>query len=611
MRTVTLRRTAAGLAACLWLAAAARAGGARVRASVDASTVALGDAVNYTITIEGESRLRPFRLPAMKDFDILSGPATGYSQRIVNGQVSQSTSYTFQLRPKHEGACRIPPFSLRIAGKTYTTPALVVKVVKTAKRKTLSIDEAAFIEWAPSERTVYVYQQFQLALRLYVYRRCQARGLQLGDFSAGARFLEENISHLRPRVKTEERNGFIYNVQEFPLRALFPVAPGKQKIPAVRVTGQLLIPRRHRRRRSLFDDPFFDDDFFGGFMGGDYDVRPLSLTAPAVTITVKPLPPQGRPADFNDVVGSYDLQVSIAPRKVKVGDGVTLTMVVSGQGYLKAVEEPRLEHADGFKTYRSEVTTDVSIVDGRLGGRKVFKKIIEPQNEHITQTPVVVFSFFDPAKGRYVTLRRGPFPLRVEPRPVEQPLPTAQLPAANEKQDVYIQTEDILPIMTSYSTFANRAEPLYARPWVWAAFAGPPVLLLACLLVQRRRERLLTDTGYARRRGARAAARRELAEARRAAKRGEPAVEVSARLAHALRGFIADKLDAPAASVSPLSVGDLLAGAGVPDDVVQRARRALDACDRVRFSAGADDAASLAELHREIEQLISALDKKL
>ncbi len=406
------------------------------------------------------------------------------------------------------------------------------------------------------------------------------------------------------------RNGLVYDVREFPLRALFPVVPGKQTIPEATMHGRLLVPRRGRRGRDVFNDPFFNAPF-GGMLDSNYDTHRLTMKAPPVTITVKPLPEEGRPADFGGVVGTYDLQVSIAPKKVALGDGVTLTMVVSGQGYIKAVGEPQLESEDGFKVYRSEVTSEPTLQDGIVGGRKVFKKIIEPTRADLTQVPAVVFSFFDPKAGKYVTLRRGPFPLTVEKREKEQALVIAPVPTDREsKQEVAIQTEDIVPIMAAYSSFPNQAERLYRNPIVLAVVALPPFILLVSLLVQRRRERLVTDTGYARAHRALASAKERLAQAKRMLN-SESAQEASGKLAQALRSFIADKLDVPPASVSPMSLDDLLTEARVGASLIARTRDALEACDQARFSAGAEGHKPLDKLYDAVAHLVRELDKQL
>jgi len=91
----------------------------------------------------------------------------------------------------------------------------------------------------------------------------------------------------------------------------------------------------------------------------------------------------------------------------------------------------------------------------------------------------------------------------------------------------------------------------------------------------------------------------------------ESAQDASGKLAQALRSFIADKLDVPPASVSPMSLGDLLAGASVDAGLTARTRDALEACDQARFSAGAESQEPLDKLYDDVAHLVRELDKEL
>ncbi|MEI7802235.1 MAG: BatD family protein, partial [Bacteroidota bacterium] len=47
-------------------------------------------------------------LPSLNDFQLLGGPSTSTSVQIINGDMSQSESYTYVLRPKKQGTFKIP-----------------------------------------------------------------------------------------------------------------------------------------------------------------------------------------------------------------------------------------------------------------------------------------------------------------------------------------------------------------------------------------------------------------------------------------------------------------------------------------------------------------------
>ena len=598
--------------ASTFLGIAALAEEVGVTASVDKKVVELHDTFQLQIAVQGTQRGDAPQLPKLNGFHVLSGPHTQTSVQILSGRMSRTLTYVYTLRPNAVGTFTIPALTVRLGRKRCTTQPITIEVIKGSAGGQLTLDEAAFVELAASKTEAFVYEQIELSLKVYVFQNFSAQGLR-GDVTAGKDFLEEDLGKSSAHRESQTtRNGRIYRVQDIPLKALFPVAAGTRTIPETTITGALLVPRSQTRtRRRPFDD-FFDspfDDFFGRGRHESYDLR---MRAEPVSINVKPLPEEGRPPDFGDIVGAYDLDVTVAPKKLRVGDGITLTMVVSGQGYIKAVTEPKLASEEGFKVYRSEVTQQQAIQgSGTVGGTKTFKKIIEPQSDKIKQVPAVTFSFFDPRTARYTTICRGPSPVEIAAADVEKPIQYRPIVIDHEsKQEVKIQTEDILPIMTSYSSFPNQALRLYRRPGVIGFVAVPPLVLLVSLLVQRKRERLITDRGYARRRRAYAEGKKRLAEAKRLLKRGEPN-QVYAALSQALATFIADKVDRPPASISPSSVCDLLSSAGADEGTIAQVREALESCDRARFSAAAQPPDKLRRDRQGVARLIHTLERRL
>ena len=102
---------------------------------------------------------------------------------------------------------------------------------------------------------------------------------------------------------------------------------------------------QNRPRRGIFDDPFFGQARSG---------RPTSLTSEALSFQVLPVPPEGRPADFGGLVGSFTLESTIEPRQLKAGESVTLTATVRGRGNVKRIPELKIPPLDGLKIYADQ-----------------------------------------------------------------------------------------------------------------------------------------------------------------------------------------------------------------------------------------------------------------
>src|SRR5439155_25995590 len=67
------------------------------------------------------------------------------------------------------------------------------------------------------------------------------------------------------------------------------------------------------------------------------DWMDATLTADALTIEVRPLPTNNVPADFNGAVGSYSLDLALSTNAVTVGDPITLTVQIGGNGPIESL----------------------------------------------------------------------------------------------------------------------------------------------------------------------------------------------------------------------------------------------------------------------------------
>ena len=78
------------------------------------------------------------------------------------------------------------------------------------------------------------------------------------------------------------------------------------------------------------------------------------------------MPEQGKPKEFNGAVGTYNMDVSIKTQHVKVGDPITISMSVYGEGNIQTINEPLLvlNNEKDFKLYPAESNTQ----DHQSGG---------------------------------------------------------------------------------------------------------------------------------------------------------------------------------------------------------------------------------------------------
>ncbi|MEM9885093.1 MAG: BatD family protein [Bacteroidota bacterium] len=97
--------------------------------TVDVSTdsILMDNYFEVTFTLENASG-KQFVAPSFEDFQVLSGPNTSSSMSIINGDMTQSISYSYYLKPKDIGSYYITPASIEADGALLETLAIEVGV---------------------------------------------------------------------------------------------------------------------------------------------------------------------------------------------------------------------------------------------------------------------------------------------------------------------------------------------------------------------------------------------------------------------------------------------------------------------------------------------------
>jgi len=571
-------------------------------ASVDKNVVAVGDTIVLTLTMAGAPQFPDPELPPLIGFDLLHDRGTRISSTFVNGVMTSSVARQYTLAPREKGNFVIGAATLRYDGTVYRTEPIQVQVVTATElpQEVPTQAENLFATLSADKGEAFLGEQVNLYLRLY-FRQVGLVGEPSIEGPDTDAFVRYDLPTRRFRTKQDR---FIYEVAELPV-VLFPLKTGEIKIPAVVITGQVRVQAR-RRSRTLprgFDD-FFSDDFFFD----RYTVKQYRVSTDPVTILVKPLPKNNKPDDFAGNVGSYSLETYAKPSQVKVGEPITVTMRVAGSGNLEALNAPVLSDIDNFKTYEPEITTDIVAKEPVFMGQRTFEMILVPQRPGRQVIRNVKFNFFDPEKEKYVTLAKGSFEFDVLPAPVEPMRRVVQVETGSGKTEIKVVGEDIAPIFSTARRAAN-VEPVGGIAFS-VSLAAPALAYAALLAAVARKRRLASDVAYARKQRATRDARRRLAAATRALKRGEGA-GFYGEVAKAITGFVADKTGMPPAGLTAGDVREKLDSAGVPDDLLNRVASILEACDYWRFAASAHKPPEMKSMLDSAKYVLSELQKVL
>src|SRR3954452_12696178 len=434
----------------IWFAAGTSdALGASVTAVLSNSSTAVGEPVQLQIKVSGSASVKHPGTIAVDGLDIRF---TGQSQLLEgrNFQFSYSYIYNYTVMPTKAGTFKIPPQVIDAGGATLRTPELTLHVAdsptaqspksKSSTSSSIDTSKIAFVELTLSKTNAYVGEMIPAVVRVDFNVRTPVESLGNGAEITGQGFTAQKMRE--PRQTIETINGKTYQIFTFKT-ALSPARSGKIEVGPVQVNAVVRIPRQQPRNnqmpRDLFDmnDPFMDNFFRTDPFFTPSTPQEIKLKSQATVLDVKSLPP-GAPPDFGGAVGNFTLANDAKPKTAQVGDPITVTASITGRGNFDRVTAPTLEDEKGWHKYPPSADFKQDD-DVGISGTKTFETVLSA-NERKDKIPAQLFTFFDPAKEQYVTLRTEPIAARVTggsapaaaPTPAPQPQAPASAPSASQ-----------------------------------------------------------------------------------------------------------------------------------------------------------------------------------
>ncbi len=587
----------------------------RVTAVLSNSEAAVGQTIQLQIKVTGD---RAAEAPENIVIDGLEINRTGTEQHFEmnNFNVSSSVIYNYTILPLKSGTFKIPSQTVRIGSSSLRTPELTLNVADSPGRSSSSrssrdlppgdANKLVFAELIVPQKTGFVGEMVPVEIRLGFDPRAHPQ-LVDGPEITGQGFTAQKLQQSQEGLETI--NGRSYDVVTFKT-AIAAARAGKFEIGPVKAKAQVSLPRRpgtsRSRSRSPFDlfnlDDPFSDPFFADPFGQFAERREVDVESEPATFEVKPLPANAPPS-FSGAIGNFTMTTDAKPKNVQAGDPITVTSTISGRGNFDRVNAPVFEDERGWHKYppsaKFKQDDDVGI-----SGAKTFETVISP-NEKKQALPLLAFSYFDPLKEKYVTLRSDAIPISVQGGAPTPPNAVASQPAATPPAAVAAKSspkpQDILYQLTERPARVQLFTPLFARPIFWIAQLIPLAALLGFIGWKIRQAKI--DNREARRIGA---LQQESTDLLRRLRRGEVSPQeyfLDASRAVRVKTALAKNVD-------PNAVDAEMAAATFQLDENSRAqlRRLFERSDELRYSGRPNGTGTISpENRREVLELIENL----
>lgn len=592
------------------------AAGISLDVSVSSNQVVLGESIQLNITFHGATDTTPPQLPQIKDFSIrYVGPSTQWT--IINNQVSSAVTFMYSLIPLKTGKFTIGPFSIKYKGETFQLKAIEIEVLKSNQKSSgrvktpdtsPGIDQAKladmiFLVIRTKKEKIYLNELIPFTITLYIRDDLGVGDIQYPKLEVPGFFVN---AFDKPRQYAKELKGFLYNVIEFS-SSLFAMKTGKLILGPAKLNCSLLIKKKKSRRsRTLFDDFFGGDPFEDFFdMGFGVEKYPLELESNKVELDVLPLPEEGKPMDFSGAIGDFQMKLSAEPRKLKVGDPITLRIVIEGNGNFSSVKMPNLSGLNGFKTYEPHIE--------QKENKKIFEQILMPQNTDIKEIPEITFSFFNPEEHTYRTIKKSAIPIEVHKPEKEEEIKIVELPKNITSIETLPKEEfgkDIRYIKEKIGKLERKNRFFFQSNTFIIGQIVPLFLVIVFLYLYKRRERLRTDVKYARRVYAYRNANKLLSASRRFID-SEDVSKFYETQFKVIREYLGDKFGVPSGGITFATASSILSDKKLDEEVLQKLKLCFEECDFYRYAMLGANKKKMEESLQRTKEVIKYIEKKL
>ncbi|MDR2807103.1 MAG: BatD family protein [Puniceicoccales bacterium] len=307
------------------------------------------------------------------------------SSSIVNGVGTHQVSFVFSYVPQKTGTFEIPAYEIKINGKNYIVPSTKVKVAdnlrKSSPRQNSSAqkkkDQVISLNVSLSRHKAYVGQNIPVTITIKCDHRIQlihpVKMEILGDAFLRAPLPERPKSRKHGQYEIYTWNTFIT-----------PLKSGTHEI-----SFQAFCSIQILHRMSFLS--FAEEE-------------PIDLISEPVAVEVFPLPEA--PTNFCGSVGQFTLKnPCLSSDRVLLGEPVTLTIDVEGQGNFARLQPPEIAnstHSESWKVFPPK-STFIAYDDYNFKGKKTIEYVLIPQKTGEIVLPDIVLTYFNPETERFET----------------------------------------------------------------------------------------------------------------------------------------------------------------------------------------------------------------
>jgi hypothetical protein len=582
-----------------------KSSGQSFTAMVSKKNVALGEVFNVTFRASGNyEQIRDLKFPDFKDFEVLSQPSRYESSSNINGVVNNQFDFTVPIRARKKGELVIESASVVLDGKRYKSSPISIHVLdggssasgsSEQKKKVQLSDDDVFCMTSVSRSNIYNGEAIYVTQKVYSRKSiADLNDLKLPQYEG---FLVEDNEVNQLRVEIEVLQGIQYYVLVLEKRKLFAQKSGKLKImsPSLELVVEEIKTRNARNERERF--------WYGPKIRYKENVS-KKLSPKTTIVNVKPR--LNAPADFENLTGSFSLEVTSDKTTTKTNEPITLKITLSGTGnhHLKTGFE--LDLPKDIETYEPKKKSSLSLTAKGYTGAKSFEYLLVPRRAGDYILPSVELVYFDVNSASFKRLKSDPISIHVEKGDAEY---IGDLPTGLSKKEIELRGKDIQFIRLKYDDFSKQGKRFVGSFSFFLMYLLPTVFFILVLVLVHRFRKLRTNLVLFKQKKASTFSRKRLKKAHKLLK-AEDSKGFYEEVTGALTAYLSHKLMIDVASFSRDLIGEKLSNKGVSMELIKDLFSLLDDCEFARF-APSDEVRNMNDTYQSALLLLSSLEKEI
>ncbi len=547
--------------------------------------------VDFTMNKDGDN----FTPPDFEGFRVVMGPSQSISSSWINGVRSYSKTYSYTLAPVSRGKFRIKQSTIVIDGKTYKSLSKEVEVTAAVDKPSdqMTVDDIAdenlHLVAEVSKTTPYLNEAISVVYKLYVSPTINVSNFRPLDNPKYNNFWSQDIQFSKYNVQNGTYKGQAYRYVILKKVVLYPQKAGQLEIEPLSLDVTLDVPTNRR-------------DFFGGTI---YTQTNKTVSAGKRTINVKPLPSNGRPADFSGAVGEFDFYVSASKTELKASESLQAIVEVKGKGNLKLFQLPEPTLPASLEVYEPEFNVDVRTALSGMQGKVSNNYTVVPSFRGKYPIPSISFSYFNPRTETYQTLISEEIMINVLDGPTASGITSAP-GITTSKRAVVGSGMQFNFIKLEHNLTAIGSQYFFASPRFYALLISPLLLIPLLILLGKKREAIASDEIGNKIKRANRLARKYLSTAKRELGNKE---DFYIALEKALHNYLKAKLKIETSEFSKEKISALLSEREINENTIQDFIALLKNCEMARYSPFSE--VQMQQDYKKASEVISAIDKRL